>query len=67
MVWFKSMSKATAIRSKKKDGCRVDTLSAENERFVRQVKSMSTSERVGYMIEAGIYTKDGKLTPQYRD
>jgi hypothetical protein len=50
-----------------KPKARFVTTEASNERFVARVKSMSVGERVGYMMAAGIFTKDGKLTAAYRD
>jgi hypothetical protein len=36
------------------------------ERVLERVRKMSSDERFDLMVSAGIYTRDGKLTPQYQ-
>jgi hypothetical protein len=35
--------------------------------FIERVRSMSSDERAEYMVAAGIYTRDGKLTSSYSE
>ena len=44
-----------------------DSLGVENRKFVEKVRSMSSAEIVSYLVTAGVNTKDGKLTKEYRD
>ena len=36
------------------------------ERVIERIRQMTSKERFDLMVAAGIYTSDGKLTPQYR-
>jgi len=60
------MRKFAAPFDKPAGSCFVTTR-AGNEKFVQRVKAMSTRERVAFMKDVGIFTKDGKLTSRYRD
>jgi hypothetical protein len=42
-------------------------LGALNRDFVERVRAMSSRERVGFLVSAGINNADGKLTDLYRD
>jgi len=35
-------------------------------RAIKKIEGMSTEERFDSMVRAGIYTRNGKLTKQYR-
>jgi hypothetical protein len=38
-----------------------------NKDFIKRVRAMSSSERVSFMVSAGINEPNGKLTDRYRD
>jgi hypothetical protein len=40
-------------------------LIAAHERALKQVQGMNARQRFESLVRAGIYTRDGKLTPRY--
>jgi len=40
-------------------------LLAAHERALKRVQTMTSRERFASLVRAGIYTRDGKLTPRY--
>ena len=40
-------------------------LLAANERALKQMQKMTPKEGFASLVRAGIYTRDGKLTPRY--
>jgi hypothetical protein len=42
-----------------------DELLAAHERALKKVRQMTSKEGFESLVRAGIYTRDGKLTPRY--
>jgi hypothetical protein len=61
---MKTMSKSTKTRANGTPHSRSELLAA-HERALKGFKRMAAHDRFESLVRAGIYTRDGKLTPRY--
>ena len=61
---MKTVAKSTRTRTNGMLRSRSELLAA-HERALKQFKGMTAHDRFESLVRAGIYTRDGKLTPRY--
>jgi len=61
---MKNAAKAKKLRGNGAVPTRKELLAA-HERWLRRVRKMTAREGFESLVRAGIYTRDGKLTPRY--
>ena len=61
---MKTVAKSTRTRTNGRPHPRNELLAA-HERALKQFKGMTAHDRFASLVTAGIYTRDGKLTPRY--
>jgi len=61
---MKTASKNIKTRANGKVHSRSELLAA-HERALKRTREMTAEERFASLVRAGIYTRDGKLTPRY--
>jgi hypothetical protein len=61
---MKTLSKPRKSRANGRPHSRSELLAA-NELALKRTRQMTQEERFESLVRAGIYTRDGKLTPRY--
>jgi hypothetical protein len=61
---MKTVSKSTKTRTNGKVHSRSELLAA-HERALKKTREMTAREGFESLVRAGIYARDGKLTPRY--
>jgi hypothetical protein len=66
--WVISMDSATNHKAAAENRAGASgRVGSDNAQFIERVRSLSSAELVSYLVSAGINTKDGKLTKNYRE